>query len=119
MTKRLSLRGRGKDVYLGGSEAAPVHRLDGTTETQQTSVPSNQHDGTASRRPATLPVKTTFYISQQASEEIDDLWVSLRKRHGRDKLSKSEIATRLLEAGIKELKDLTPAQQIERLNRAS
>lgn len=119
MTKRLSLRGRGKDVYLGSDPVAPVHRLDGTTETPQTSVPSHQDDAPASRRPATLPIKTTFYISQQASEEIDDLWVSLRKRHGRDKLSKSEIATRLLEAGIKELKDLPPDQQIERLNRAS
>jgi len=119
MTKRLSIRGRGKDVYLGPDAGIPAHQADGTTEHQPTSVPSHQQDGPASRRPATLPVKTTFYISRQASEEIDDLWVSLRKRHGRDKLSKSEIATRLIEAGIRELKDLSMDQQIERLNRAS
>lgn len=89
MSKRVSLKGKGADIYTNPEE----------TKDQQASIPSHQ------RTSAVTPLtKATFYLPSDEVEALDDFWMSLRKKSKNKKISKSLIVSQLINKAFHDLR---------------
>jgi len=86
MSKRTSLKGKGKDIFF--PEEAE----------QQDSTPSHQHTGNTEQL-----IKSTFYLEAGAVERLEKFWLNLRLKAKGKKISKSQIVSQAL---IKTIEDL-------------
>lgn len=94
MSKRASLKGKGKDIFFPEES------------TQQDSTPSHQHTG----KPEQL-IKSTFYLEVGAVEKLEKFWLDLRIKAKGKKISKSHIVSQAL---IKTIEDLN-GQSLEKV----
>ncbi|MBA7553131.1 hypothetical protein ES705_45718 [subsurface metagenome] len=90
MTKRVRIKGRGADIFLGGNNPA----------SQQNSKPVKQYVGKIVE-----VSKATFYLPVYLIENLEDAWLSLRGKHKDKRVAKSEIARIALEEIIKGWKE--------------
>ncbi|MCJ7783834.1 MAG: hypothetical protein MUP41_07855 [Desulfobacterales bacterium] len=91
MTKRQSLKGKGADIFTSGAEVIPSH--------QPTITPAKRPAGKMGR-----PVKSTFYLSKNAADKLEDVWVDLRRANRKLGISKSDIVSKALEKTLEQLK---------------
>jgi len=89
MAKRTSLKGKGADIFLGSDEKKPESHTAIKTESNNAGTPAGQN-------------KVTYYISNRIIDEFEDLWLSLRKKYRKRKVSKSEIVEFALEGVIED-----------------
>lgn len=89
MSKRVSLKGKGADIYTNPEEP----------KDQQASIPSLQHTS------VTIPLtKATFYLPSDEVEALDNFWMSLRKKSKNKKISKSLIVSQLINKAFHDLR---------------
>jgi hypothetical protein len=73
------------------------------------------NSGAAEDAEDTAPIKATFYLEPKTVEALEDLWLSLRKKPHRFRISKSQIVTSILNDGLRQLKELPLEKQAIRL----
>lgn len=91
MNKRQSIKGKGAEIFTGG-ETTPAHQL--------TSKPVKSQTGKTGK-----PVKATFYLTRNAVNEIEDVWMDIRRADRKLGISKSDIVSSVLEKTLGDLKN--------------
>lgn len=86
MAKRKRVKGKGASILLG-DEPAP----------QQANKTAKQHNGKTVNTG-----KATFYLPEDLIDNLDDVWLTLRKRYKGKKVTKSEIAQIAIEEMLKD-----------------
>lgn len=87
MAKRARVKGKGADIFLGEDKPA----------SQQTTKSVRQYTGKTVNTS-----KATFYLPVDLIDNLEDTWLSLRRKYKDKKVAKSEIAQIALEQIIKE-----------------
>lgn len=87
MTKRARVKGKGAAIFLG--EDKPTSQRTSKTVKQYTGKTVNTS-------------KATFYLPVDLIDELEDTWLSLRRKYKDKKVAKSEIAQIALEEIMKE-----------------
>lgn len=86
MAKRKRIKGKGASIFLGDEPAS-----------QQANKTSKQHNGKTVNTG-----KATFYLPEDLIDNLDDLWLTLRKKYKDKKVTKSEITQIALEEMLKD-----------------
>lgn len=89
--KRTSLKGRGAEIFLSGGTKPK--------EEDYASIPLHPHTNI----PAQQLTKATFYLNTTVVDDLENLWVKLRKASKDKKISKSQIVSQVLGKTILEL----------------
>jgi len=87
MAKRTRVKGKGAAIFLGEDKPA----------SQQTTKPVRQYAG----KPVNIS-KATFYLPVDLIDNLEDTWLTLRRKYKDKKVAKSEIAQIALQEIIKE-----------------
>ena len=87
MAKRTRVKGKGAAIFLGEDKPA----------SQQTTKSAKQYTG----KPVNTS-KATFYLPVDLIDNLEDTWLSLRRKYRSKKVAKSEIAQIALQEIIKE-----------------
>jgi hypothetical protein len=85
MPKRKSIKGKGTDIFFEG---------DDKDEKKKTGKPANQPTRTPAYQPTSPAVgKATFYLPTDLIDELDEVWMNLRRKARAKKVAKSQIVT--------------------------
>jgi len=87
MAKRTRVKGKGAAIFLGDDK--PASQYTNKTARQYTGKPVNTS-------------KATFYLPLDLIDNLEDTWLSLRRKYKDKKVAKSEIAQIALQEIIKE-----------------
>lgn len=94
MAKRASIKGKGADIFLS-------EESHNATEYQNAKKAAKQ-------------VKATYFIESQTIDELEDLWLSLRRKFKGRKISKSKIVEIALNDLVENWKKNQDKSRIER-----
>jgi len=80
--KRTSIKGKGADIFLDEEENQPTS----IKEENNTITPEKKKAVTTANQ-----IKVTYFINELTAENLEDIWLNLRRKFKNRKISKSKI----------------------------
>ncbi|MBC7189099.1 hypothetical protein H5U35_02635 [Candidatus Aerophobetes bacterium] len=95
MAKRVRIKGKGAAIFLG----------DNKTSSQQNIKPASHLKDEKSNT-----IKATFYLPEELVDELEEVWLTLRKKYKQRKVTKSEIVQVALRKAFEQWKNTNWAE---------